>query len=116
MLAVARATAVLCALIGHAWAHRSGAPNSFTASEPGVAAGRSARRVPTTACPMPHFDLALIQHGQYHDWLISGLLVSLELAGLTLACALPLAVVIALLRMAPAVVLRGLGAFYVEGI
>src|SRR4051812_37018501 len=33
MLAVARATAVLCALIELAWAHRSGAPDSFTASE-----------------------------------------------------------------------------------
>lgn len=65
---------------------------------------------------MPHFDLALILSGQYHDWLINGLLVSLELAGLTLACALPLAVAIALLRLSPNALLRWLGAIYVEAI
>ena len=65
---------------------------------------------------MPHFDLALVLHGQYHDWLISGLLVSLELAGVTLVCALPLAAGIALLRLAPNPVLRWLGAIYVEAI
>jgi polar amino acid transport system permease protein len=42
--------------------------------------------------------------------------VSLELAGVTLACALPLAVGIALLRLAPSAVLRWLGAIYVEAI
>jgi polar amino acid transport system permease protein len=65
---------------------------------------------------MPHFDLALILSGQYHDWLISGLLVSLELAGVTLVCALPLAIAIALLRLAPSAALRWLGAIYVEAI
>ena len=65
---------------------------------------------------MPHFDLDLVLHGQYHDWLISGLLVSLELAGVTLVCALPLAVAIALLRLAPVAALRWLGAIYVEAI
>ncbi len=65
---------------------------------------------------MPHFDLALILSGQYRDWLVSGLLVSLELAGVTLACALPLAVAIALLRLAPNALLRWLGAIYVEAI
>ena len=34
MLAVARATAVLCALIGTLWNARSGAPEYFTSSEP----------------------------------------------------------------------------------
>ena len=65
---------------------------------------------------MPHFDLALVLHGQYHDWLIAGLLVSLKLAATTFVFALPLAVAVALLRLAPHAALRALGAVYVEGI
>ena len=63
---------------------------------------------------MPGFDLALLLHGQYHDWLVAGLLVSLKLAAVVLACALPLAIVIALLRLAPHRALRAIGATYVE--
>ena len=63
---------------------------------------------------MPGFDLALLLHGQYHDWLVAGLLVSLKLAGVVLACALPLAIAIALLRLAPIRALRAIGATYVE--
>jgi len=65
---------------------------------------------------MPFFDLDLVLHGQYHDWLISGLVVSLELAAVTFAFALPLAVVVALLRLAPLAALRALGTLYVEAI
>lgn len=65
---------------------------------------------------MPSFDFALLQHGQYHDWLVSGLWVSLLLAGLTLVFALPLAMLVALLRISPLALLRWLGAAYVEGI
>jgi polar amino acid transport system permease protein len=64
---------------------------------------------------MPHFDLALVLHGQYHDWLVAGLLLSLKLAATTLVLALPLAVV-ALLRLAPNRLVGALGAVYVEGI
>ncbi len=65
---------------------------------------------------MPHFDLSLVLQGQYHDWLIAGLRLSLELAGTTFVLALPLAVAVALLRLSPNIVLRTLGATYVEGI
>ena len=65
---------------------------------------------------MPHFDLALVLHGQYNDWLLAGLRLSLELAGTTLVLALPLAVAVALLRLSPKLALRTLGATYVEGI
>jgi len=65
---------------------------------------------------MPGFDLQLLLHGQYHEWLVAGLLVSLKLAGVTIACALPLAVAIALLRLSPWRPLQWLGAAYVEGI
>ncbi len=65
---------------------------------------------------MPHFDLALLLHGQYHDWLVMGLLVSLKLAGVVFVFALPLAIVVALLRLAPVRALRAVGVVYVEGI
>jgi len=65
---------------------------------------------------VPSFDLSLLLHGQYHDWLLNGLGLSLRLAGTTLLFALPLAVVVALLRLAPLAVLRVIGATYVEGI
>jgi polar amino acid transport system permease protein len=65
---------------------------------------------------MPHFDLNLLLSGQYHDWLLAGLRLSLELAATTFVFALPLAIVVALLRLAPNAALRALGATYVEGI
>ena len=63
---------------------------------------------------MSGFDLQLLLHGQYHEWLLAGLVVSLKLAALTVACALPLAVGIALLRLSPYRALAWLGATYVE--
>jgi polar amino acid transport system permease protein len=65
---------------------------------------------------MPSFDLNLLLHGQYHDWLVSGLWLSLALTGMTLVLAMPLSVGVALLRLSPWAVLRALGAAYVEGI
>jgi polar amino acid transport system permease protein len=65
---------------------------------------------------MPDFDTALLLSGKYHDLLLSGLALSLELAGITLCLALPLAVLVALLRLAPSRIARGLGFAYVEAI
>jgi polar amino acid transport system permease protein len=65
---------------------------------------------------MPHFDPALLMRGPYHDWLVAGLRLSLALAGVVFVFALPLAVGVALLRLAPSRVLRGIGVAYVEGI
>lgn len=65
---------------------------------------------------MLNFDLNLLLTGQYHDWLLSGLALSLQLAGITLVLALPLGTVVALLRLSPYRVLRGLGWLYVESI
>jgi polar amino acid transport system permease protein len=62
------------------------------------------------------FDLSLLLHGQYHDWLVNGFLLSLRLTAVTLVLALPLAMVIALLRLAPLAWLRALGWLYVESI
>jgi len=63
---------------------------------------------------MPGFDLALLLHGQYHDWLVAGLRVTFALSAVVLVCALPLAIAIALLRLSPFRVLQAVGATYVE--
>lgn len=65
---------------------------------------------------MLNFDLNLLLTGQYHDWLLSGLALSLQLAGITLVLALPLGAVVALLRLSPYRALRSLGWLYVESI
>ena len=65
---------------------------------------------------MPTFDTALLLSGQYHDWLVRGFVLSLQIAAATWVLAVPLAVLIALLRLAPIAALRAAGAFYVEGI
>lgn len=65
---------------------------------------------------MPSFDLDLLLHGQYHDWLLQGFVLSLQLAGVTLVLALPLAIAVALLRLAPWAPLRWAGFAFVEGI
>jgi len=65
---------------------------------------------------MPHFDSALLLRGQYHDWLLTGLHLSLALWATAFVFALPLAIIVALLRLAPSRALRALGTCYVEGI
>ncbi|WP_095108251.1 amino acid ABC transporter permease [Pseudomonas sp. Irchel 3E20] len=65
---------------------------------------------------MLQFDYSLLLSGQYHDMLFSGLALSLKLAGVTLLLALPLALLIALLRLAPLRPLQWLGFAYVESI
>ncbi|MFN6993787.1 MAG: amino acid ABC transporter permease [Aquincola tertiaricarbonis] len=65
---------------------------------------------------MPGFDPSLLVAGQYHDWLVAGLVLSLQLAAATLGPALLLGLAVALLRLAPHPVLRGLGAAFVDGV
>ena len=65
---------------------------------------------------MSHFDLDLLLHGEYHDWLVAGLVLSLKLAAVAFVFALPLSVAVALLRLAPSRILQAIGATYVEGI
>jgi polar amino acid transport system permease protein len=62
------------------------------------------------------FDLSLLLEGTYHDWLLKGLAISLMLAGITLLLALPLAVGVAICRLAPSRVLQWLGFAFVESI
>jgi polar amino acid transport system permease protein len=63
---------------------------------------------------MQPFDLQLLLHGRYHDWLISGLQVSLALSAASLLLALPLALGLALLRLSPVAPLRAVAWLYVE--
>ncbi|MBV8271862.1 MAG: amino acid ABC transporter permease [Cupriavidus sp.] len=65
---------------------------------------------------MPTFNLSMLLSGQYHEWLVSGFVMSVKLSVLAFAISLPLAIVIALLRLAPVAPLRAIGQAYVEAI
>ncbi len=65
---------------------------------------------------MPAIDLNLVLSGPYHDMLVAGFILSLQISGITLLFALPLATLIALLRVAPLAALRAIGWTYVESI
>lgn len=62
------------------------------------------------------FDLGLITTGPYHEQLVAGFWLSLKLAAITLVLALPLALVVAVLRLTPSRVLQGTGFGFVEAI
>jgi polar amino acid transport system permease protein len=63
---------------------------------------------------MPAFDFSMLASGPYHDMLVAGLMMSVRLWGLTFVFALPLAIAVALVRMAPWRVLRWTGFAFVE--
>ena len=60
------------------------------------------------------FDPHILLSGDYRDWLLAGLLLSLQLMGVTLLLSLPLACGVAMLRLAPARLLNALGTVYIE--
>jgi polar amino acid transport system permease protein len=61
-------------------------------------------------------DLSIVLSGQFGQWLLHGFLLSIELTLVTLVFAFPIATAVALLRLSPYPVLRGIGYAYVEGI
>ena len=63
---------------------------------------------------MTAFDFSLLLTGRYHDMLLAGLLLSVQLLLITLALALPLALVIALMRLSDNRGLQGLAWSFVE--
>jgi polar amino acid transport system permease protein len=65
---------------------------------------------------MNSFDVSMLLSGQYHDWLVSGFVLSIKLALMTLVIALPLALIVAVLRLAPVAMLRAVGVVFVEAI
>jgi len=65
---------------------------------------------------MLDFDFAVLLSGRYHDMLVAGLRLSLQLTAVTLVLALPLGLLVALLRLSPKAPLRALGFGFVESI
>lgn len=65
---------------------------------------------------MTTFDFNMLLFGKYHDWLLSGFFLTAKLTAIALAISIPLAIVIAILRLSPHPVLRAIGVFYVESI
>lgn len=51
----------------------------------------------------------MLLSGRYHDMLLAGLWLSIQLLAISLVLALPLATCIALLRLSPFRLLRGVG-------
>lgn len=65
---------------------------------------------------MQFFDPAILQSGQYHDWLVQGFVLSVQLTVASFAFALPLGALVALLRTSTSRPLRAVGATFVEAI
>jgi len=65
---------------------------------------------------MPAFDFSLLASGPYHDMLVSGLRLSLQLLGVTLLLAVPLAVLVALMRLSTWRVVSAAAWCFVEAI
>lgn len=63
---------------------------------------------------MPLFDFSIVLNGQYHEMLVGGLWLSLQLFAVSLVTALALALALALLRLSAVTPLRWLGAGFVE--
>lgn len=60
------------------------------------------------------FDWATISSGRYFDWLLAGLVTTLQLAAVAIVLALVLGVAVAVLRMSPIKPLRALALGYLE--
>lgn len=65
---------------------------------------------------MQFFDPSILQSGQYHDWLVQGLILSLQLTAASFVFALPFGALVALMRTSSLASLRAIGATIVEGI
>ncbi|MBI4797567.1 MAG: amino acid ABC transporter permease [Desulfarculus sp.] len=61
-----------------------------------------------------HFDWGTVLSGRYLDWLLSGVVVTLEISALSLALAMFLGVLVAMLRLGPLGFLRRLAQAYLE--
>jgi len=62
------------------------------------------------------FDPGILQSGQYHDWLVQGLILSLQLTAASFVVALPLGALLAVMRTSSFAPLRAIGSIVVEGI
>ncbi|MFC0254534.1 amino acid ABC transporter permease [Massilia consociata] len=65
---------------------------------------------------MQFFDPSILQSGQYHDWLVQGFVLSLQLTAASFAFALPFGALVAVMRTSTFAPLRAIGATVVESI
>lgn len=65
---------------------------------------------------MQFFDPAILHAGQYHDWLVQGLVLSIQLTVISFVFALPLGALVAVMRTSTSTPLRAAGAAFVEAI
>jgi len=62
------------------------------------------------------FDPSILQSGQYHDWLVQGLVLSLELTAASFVFALPFGALLAVMRTSSFALLRAIGSTIVEAV
>lgn len=65
---------------------------------------------------MALFDPAILQSGEYHDWLVQGLILSIQLTVISFAFALPFGALVAVMRTSTSRLLRAVGTTLVESI
>lgn len=65
---------------------------------------------------MQFFDPSILQSGQYHDWLVQGLILSLQLTASSFVIALPLGAVLAVMRTSGFAPARAVASTIVEAI
>ncbi len=65
---------------------------------------------------MALFDPTILQSGQYHDWLVQGLVLSIQLTIISFIFALPFGALVAVMRTSTSKALRAAGATIVEAI
>jgi len=63
---------------------------------------------------MPPFDLSILLSGPYQAMLLAGLRLSLTLLAVTFVLALPLAMLVALARLSPFALIRGIAIVFIE--
>ena len=65
---------------------------------------------------MALFDPTILQSGEYHDWLVQGFILSIQLTVVSFAFALPFGALVAVMRTSTSRLLRAVGTTLVESI
>ncbi|RYE80111.1 MAG: amino acid ABC transporter permease [Oxalobacteraceae bacterium] len=65
---------------------------------------------------MALFDPTILQSGEYHDWLVQGFILSIQLTVISFAFALPFGALVAVMRTSTSRLLRAVGTTLVESI
>ena len=65
---------------------------------------------------MQFFDPSILQSGQYHDWLVQGLILSLQLTAASFVIALPFGAILAVMRTSGFALARAIASTIIEAI